>query len=104
MCTAINALTVYLLLFVLGVFDGSKVKSRVIREDESSGLEVLVAGEKNSVKHGLVEQEIAHPFGNDDIKLLDRQRNVLEFALDECDGCAPECEFEVTAWENGNGL
>lgn len=59
----------------------------MIGEDESSLLEVFVASEKDGVQHGLVEQEVAHPFGYDDVELLDWELDVLELALHESDGC-----------------
>lgn len=59
----------------------------MIREDESSWLEVFVPSEEDGVEHGLVRQEVAHPFGYDEVELLDWKLDVLEFALHESDGC-----------------
>ena len=82
-----DRLTVNLLLLVLHVLNGGKVESGFVREQESSGLEVLVPRDKNGVQHGLVKKEVAHPLRDDDIELLDRQLDFLELALDEGDGC-----------------
>ena len=82
-----SRLTVNLLLLVLHVLNGSKVEGRFVREQETSGLKVLVTRDKNGVQHGLVKEEVAHPFGDDDVELLDRQVDFLKLALDEGDGC-----------------
>ena len=58
----------------------------MVREYETIGLEVLVTSNKNSVQHGLVEEEVAHPFRDNDIEFLDRELDFLELALDKGDG------------------
>lgn len=50
--------------------------------------EVLVAGEENAVEHALVEKEVSHPLGDDDVDVLDGENDLLHLALDERDGCS----------------
>lgn len=59
----------------------------MIGKDKPVGFEVLVAREEDRVEHRLVQQEIAHPLGDDDIEFLDRQCDVLKFAFHKRDGC-----------------
>ena len=69
--------TVDFLLLVILVLDRGEVHGRVIREDESSRLEVAVACLEHGIQHGLVEQKVAHPLGYDDIVLLYWQLGIL---------------------------
>ncbi len=57
-----------------------------IGEDHAVLLKVLVTRKQNSVQHRLVEEEIAHPLGDDDVKFLDRQFDILELSLDKGNG------------------
>ncbi len=74
-------LTVDLLLLVIHIFDRRDVQGGLVREHQSSRLQVLVTGENDGVQHGLVQQEVPHPFRDDDIELLDRQVCFFEFAF-----------------------
>lgn len=58
----------------------------MVGEDETIRFEVFVTGKENGVEHGLVEEEVAHPFRYDDVELLDWELDVLELAFDEGDG------------------
>jgi hypothetical protein len=69
--------TVDFLLLVILVLDRGEVHDRVIREEESVWLEIAVACLEHSIEHGLVEEEVAHPFGNDNVILLDWQLSLL---------------------------
>ena len=42
-------------------------------------------GVENGVEHRFVEQAVAHPLGDDDVYLLDRQNDLLHFSLDDGD-------------------
>jgi hypothetical protein len=100
--------TVDLLVLVVLVLDGSEMQGNDVREDQAVGnlmrgqnsgssvpfrlkrfltmgdtYEVLVSSEKDGVEHGLVEEEVAHPLGDNDVDLLDGELNVLELALDD---------------------
>jgi hypothetical protein len=77
--------TIDFLLLVLLVLDRGDVHRRMIREDEPSRLEVAVTGFEHGIQHRLVKEEVAHPFGNNDIKLLDWKLCILEFSFYEGD-------------------
>jgi hypothetical protein len=57
-----NAHTIYFLFFVILVFDSSKIKGCVVWKDQTASFEVLVSSEEDSVEHGFVKKEVAHPF------------------------------------------
>lgn len=78
-------LTSNLLLLVVAILDTGKEDGGLVGEDETILLEVLVTGIKNSVQHALVEEEIAHPLGDDDVHLGERKLNFLHLALDQGD-------------------
>jgi hypothetical protein len=83
-------LTVDLLRLVVLVLDRGNVDARLVGEEEAIRLEILVPGKEDGVEHGLVEEEVTHPLGDDDIKLLDGELDLLELALDEGDLCGPD--------------
>jgi hypothetical protein len=87
----------------------------LIWEHETTFDEILVSSEEDGVQHGLVEavkkeeggtiiksalsmmrrdltardwnsQEIAHPFRDDDVDLVDWENDFFHLALDECNG------------------
>lgn len=45
--------------------------------------EPFIATEENGVEHRFVQQEVAHPFANDHVDLIDRQRDLFGFALNQ---------------------
>jgi hypothetical protein len=57
----------------------------LVGEDESAWGEVSVSGQKDSVQHGFVEEEVTHPFRDDDVDLINWQLNVLQLSLNEGD-------------------
>merc|ERR550539_64003 len=59
-----------LVLLVLSVLDGGDVEGGLVGEHQTSGLQPLVPGEQDGVQHGLIEQAVAHPLGDDDVNLL----------------------------------
>ena len=67
--------TVNFLVLVFLVFDSSDIDHSSIREDEAIFCEVFVACEEDSVEHGFVEEEVAHPFGDDDVELVEWKRH-----------------------------
>jgi hypothetical protein len=58
-------------VLVVTVLNGGNVERSLVGEDDTVLGEPLVTGEDNSVDHGLVEAEVAHPLRDDDINLLD---------------------------------
>mgnify|MGYP000939939447 CR=1 FL=1 len=77
--------TANLLLLVVSVLDTGEENGGLVGEDEAILLKVGVSGVEDGVEHGLVEEEIAHPLGDDDVNLGERQLNLLHLALDQCD-------------------
>ena len=64
-------LTVDFFLLVFLVFNRRDIHDGGIREDQASLFEVFIAGKENGIEHRFVKQEIAHPFGNDDVVFLE---------------------------------
>ena len=62
------------------------MQSSMVREDESSWLEVAVTSLQDGIEHGLVKKEVSHPFGDDYVKLLNWELGLFEFAFHEGDG------------------
>lgn len=74
-----------LLVLVVTVLNGGNVHGGLVGEDKTAGGEVLVTGDKDGVQHGLVQQEVSHPLGDDDVDMLDGENNLLHLALDQGD-------------------
>ena len=71
-----------LVVLVLSVLDGGDVERGSVREHQTSRFEPLVPGEEDGVKHGLVEEAVSHPLGDDDVHLLNAvwQSYLLNFS------------------------
>ena len=78
-------LTINLLLLVVAVLDTGKEDGGLVGEDQAVLNQVLVSGVQDRVQHAFVEEEVAHPLGDDDINLRERQLNLLHLALDQGD-------------------
>ena len=81
-------LTSDLLVLVLAVLNTTGKDGSLIGENQTVLVQVSVTSVQDSVKHGLVEEEVAHPLGDDDVELVDGERNVLKLALHKRDRCA----------------
>lgn len=79
--------TVNLLLFVLLILNRGKVHGGFVGEDKATLLEILVTSDEHSVEHGLVQEEVAHPFRDDDVEFLDGELNLFELSFHEGNGC-----------------
>lgn len=44
----------------------------------------FVASNQDGVQHGLVDEEVAHPLGNNDVHLGNWQLNILDLATNQC--------------------
>lgn len=80
-----SKLTVDLLLLIIRIFNSGEVQGGFVGEDQTVLLQVLVSCKQDGVEHGLVQQEVAHPFGDDDVEFVNGQNGFLEFTLDERD-------------------
>ena len=80
------ALTANLFILVLSILNTSHEDGSLVWEDQTLAVlaQVLVAGPEHGVQHALVQQEVSHPFRNDDIDLWERQLNLLHLALQKC--------------------
>lgn len=79
--------TANLVLLVVAVLNTSHEDGGLVGEDKTLAVlaEVAVTGPQNGVKHALVEEEVAHPLGDDDIDLGERQLDLLHLALEQGD-------------------
>jgi ribosomal protein S11 len=87
-------LTVDLLLLVVAILDTGDKDGGLVGEDETALDEVTVTGPQDGVQHGLVEQEVAHPLGDDDVDLGEGENNLLHLALQEGDLVAQAVDLD----------
>jgi hypothetical protein len=87
-------LTVDLLLLVVAILDTGDENGGLVGEDETTLLEVAIASPQDSVQHGLVEQEVAHPLGDDDVDLGEGKSNFLHLALEKSDLVAQAVDLD----------
>lgn len=78
-------LTSNLIILVIAILNTSNIHGGLIGEDQTTGVEVGVTGVENGIQHGLVEKEVTHPLGDDDINLGERKVNFLHLALEKSD-------------------
>lgn len=78
-------LTSNLVILVIAILNTSKVHRRLIWEDLSVRRQVSIARIQDGVQHALIQQEVTHPLGNDDINLVKRQFDLLHLALEQGD-------------------
>lgn len=66
--------------------------------------EPLVSCKDDRVEHGLVEEEVAHPLGDDDVHLGDRELDLLDLGLDDCDLISPTVHLYnlLGLWESSD--
>ena len=57
-------------VLVLPVLDAAHIEGRPVREHQTVGCQPLVPRIEHGVKHGLVEEAVAHPLGDDDVHLV----------------------------------
>lgn len=77
--------TANLLILVVTVLDAGNEDGSLVGEDETVVNEVTVTGVEDGVQHGLVEKEVAHPLGDNDIDLGEGELDLLHLALDQGD-------------------
>jgi hypothetical protein len=80
-------LTANLLILVLAILNTSHEDGGLVGEDETLAIlaQVLVASPQDGVQHALVQQEVAHPLGDDDVDLGEGQLHLLHLALQQRD-------------------
>lgn len=76
-------LTSNLVILVLAILNGSHIHGGLVGEDLAILSEVGVTSVQNGVQHGLVEKEVTHPLGDDDINLGEGELDLLHLALEE---------------------
>lgn len=76
-------LTSNLVVLVLAILDTSHVHGGLVGEDLAIFGEIGVTGVQNGVQHGLVEKEVTHPLGDDNINLGEGELDLLHLALEE---------------------
>ena len=76
----------YEFLVVVGlVIEECDVHLGPVGHEYAAGPQPLVARVDDRVEHGLVEQEVAHPLGDDDVDLLHRQLDLLHQSVEDGD-------------------
>ncbi len=69
------------LFLVVAIFYAGEEESGFVREDEAALFEVLVPRVQHRVQHAFVEEEVAHPFGDDDVDLREWKFYFLHLSL-----------------------
>jgi hypothetical protein len=87
-------LTVDLLLLVVAILDTGNKDGGLVGENETTLDEVAVTGPEDGIQHGLVEQEVAHPLGDDNVDLGEGENNLLHLALQESDLVAQTVDLD----------
>lgn len=78
-------LTANLLFLVVTVLDAGHEDGGFVRKDQTSRGQVTVSSKQDGVKHALVQKEVAHPLGDDDINFVERQLDLFHFTLKKSD-------------------
>mmetsp|Transcript_150578 Transcript_150578/g.419678 ORF Transcript_150578/g.419678 Transcript_150578/m.419678 type:complete len:309 (+) Transcript_150578:329-1255(+) len=94
-------------LLVRGVLQQRQVELGAVREEEAAGLQPPLAGGDHVTEPGLIEQEVAHPFGDDHVDLLDAIRQPRQLAgpaADELQHLRPEAVVPRDARAHGHEL
>lgn len=65
---------------VVIVREGCNLQRGVAGHHQAIRLQVAVSGPHDAVEHGLEEQAVAHPLGDDDVHLVDRKNYLLDLA------------------------
>lgn len=74
--------TVDLLVLVVAIFNAANIHACLVGKNDTSGCKPLVTGKNDRIKHALVEQEVSHPFADDNVHLVDGQGHLFDFSLD----------------------
>jgi hypothetical protein len=61
--------TPYLVILVFSILDRGHVYRRFVGKYFATFRQVLISSVENGIEHAFVEQEVTHPFGDDDIDL-----------------------------------
>jgi hypothetical protein len=70
-----------LLILVLPIFNTTHEYGGLVRENEAVRGQEFVAGVEDSVEHALIEEEVTHPLGNDDVHLGEWHLDLLHLSL-----------------------
>lgn len=76
-------LTPNLLILVLAILNTRHENGSLVREDQALPIftQVPVAGPQDGIQHALVQQEVPHPLGDDDVDFGKRQLDFFHLAL-----------------------
>ena len=97
-------LTSNFLLLVVTILNTGKEDGGLVGEDQAVLVQVSITGIQNGVEHALVEKEVAHPLGDDDINLGEWKLNLLHLALDQCDLVGKAVDLDdLTSLEDDGG-
>jgi len=99
------ARTANLLVLVIAILDAGHEDGRLVGEDEALAVlaQVLVARPQHRVQHALVQQEVAHPLGDDDVDFREGQLHLLHLALQQRDLVRHAVRFDNLSRLEDNG-
>lgn len=70
-------------VFVLFIFNTRQPKDSSVRHQNTVLGQPLISSKEDSVEHGFVKEEIAHPFRDDDVDFFNRQFNFFNFTSND---------------------
>lgn len=98
-----EVLTSNLLVLVVAILNSGEIDGGLVGEDQAALLQVTVTGVQDSIQHRLVEKEITHPLGDDNINLRERKFNLLHLSLDQGDLIGEAIDLDDLAGLENNG-
>lgn len=66
---------------IIGVCEGGDVQRHVGRDHQAMWSKIAIACPKHRVEHRFVQKTVAHPFGDDDVNLVDWETHFFNFAM-----------------------
>lgn len=77
--------TADLLVLVVSILNSGHENGGLVGEDQTLAVlaEVSVPSPEHGVQHALVQEEVSHPLGNDNVDLWEWKLNLLHLALEE---------------------
>ena len=70
-----------MLRHVVGICEGGDVQRHMRRDHQTMWCKVAIACPEHRVEHRFVQKTIAHPFGDDDVHLVNWETHFFDFAV-----------------------
>lgn len=87
-------LTSNLLILIFSILNTSHEDSSLIWENQTIWRKVLVSSVENGIQHGFIEQEVTHPFRDDDVNFWEWKYNLLHLSLKQCNLVGHAVDFD----------